>query len=205
MHCSQRALLSRWLRFYARTHPVRAILFPSSYVSPSPHPAATAPRYAVAELGVVRRCSRLVKLKFAILGLLAVAAVITPVAIIWRTRAAEAAVWRDLLHSVPAQPLTPAEVQITDGPLSARITPDNNEAGSIRLANGDTWRFAFRSHHVVGGPDSFSVFAGPSGTFRVRGDYFCCEVQIPDEALSKDSAAFVAFLHRVHPSVEPVK
>ena len=154
---------------------------------------------------LLRHCSRLVKRSLTILGLVVVAAVVTSAVFIQRTRAAEAAVWRDLLQSVPAKPLTLAESQITDGPLSARLTPDNNEAGSIRLANGDTWRFAFRSHHVVGGPDSFSVFAGPSGTFRVRGDYFCCEVQIPADALSKDSAAFVAFLRRVHPLVEPIQ
>ena len=145
------------------------------------------------------------KRSLTILGFVAAASIVTTAVFIHRTRAAESAVWRDLLQAIPAQPLTPAESQITDGPLSARLTPDNNEAGSVRIANGDTWRFAFRSHHLVGGPDSFSVFAGPSGTFRVRGDYFCCEVQIPDDALSKDSAAFVAFLRRVHPSVEPAK
>jgi hypothetical protein len=132
-----------------------------------------------------------VKATFAILGFLAVAA--------------EAAVWRDLSRSVPAQPLTPAESKNTDGPLSARLAPDDSEVGSIRLANGDIWRFAFRSHHLIGGPDSFSVFAGPSGTFRVRGDYFCCEVQFPEDALAKDSSEFIAFLRRVHPSVEPAQ
>ena len=55
MRCSQRALLSRWLRFYARTHPVRPIFLPSLYVSPSLHPAAIAPAAPVAELGFVRR------------------------------------------------------------------------------------------------------------------------------------------------------
>ena len=55
MRCSQRALLSRWLRFHARTRPVRPIFFTSSYVSPSLHPAAIAPAAPVAELGVVRR------------------------------------------------------------------------------------------------------------------------------------------------------
>ena len=55
MRCSQRALLSRWLRYYARTSLVRPISFSSLYVSPSPHPAAIAPAAPVAELGVVRR------------------------------------------------------------------------------------------------------------------------------------------------------
>jgi hypothetical protein len=146
-----------------------------------------------------------VKVTFAILGFLALAAVIVAAGILQRSRAAEAAAWRDLFHDVPAQPLAPTATQITDGPLSAKLASNNNEIGSIRLGNGDTWRFAFRSHHLMGGPDSFSAFAGPSGTFRVRGDYFCCEVQVPPEAVSKDSKEFVAFLRRVHPSVEPAQ
>ena len=55
MRCSQRALLSRGLLFYARTRLFRPLPFPSSYVSPSPHPAAIAPAAPVTELGVVRR------------------------------------------------------------------------------------------------------------------------------------------------------
>ena len=47
--------MSRWLRFYARTRLVRPLPFPSSYVSPSLHPAAIAPCTPVAQLGVVRR------------------------------------------------------------------------------------------------------------------------------------------------------
>jgi hypothetical protein len=145
-----------------------------------------------------------VKLTIAILTLLVAAGVAT-VEFIQRGRAAEAAAWRDLLHAVPTQPLTPAESFINDGPLSANFTPERNEVGSVRLANGDNWRFAFRSHHLLNGPDSFSVFTGPPGTFRVRGGYFCCEVQIPSDTFPKDSAEFLAFLRRVHPSVEPTQ
>ena len=76
MRCSQRALLSRWLRFYARTRPVRPIFFPSSYVSLSLHPAAIAPAAPVAELGVVRRhLTRPVKRKISLLLAVAVIAV----------------------------------------------------------------------------------------------------------------------------------
>ena len=75
MRCSQRALLSRWLLFYARTRPVRPIFFPSSYVSPSLHPAAIAPAAPVAELGVVRRSRTSRVKKYAIIALLAAVAV----------------------------------------------------------------------------------------------------------------------------------
>ena len=58
MRCSELLRASRWLLFLACASLVRAFLFRSSYVSPSLHHAATAPRSAVAELGVVRRRSR---------------------------------------------------------------------------------------------------------------------------------------------------
>lgn len=145
------------------------------------------------------------KVTFRILGFLALAAVIVGAVFLQRNRTAESEIWRDLARCVPAQPLTPTESKVSDGPLSARFTPQNNEVGSIRLANGDIWCFAFRSHHLVGGPDSFSVFTGPTGTFRVRGDYFCCEVQLPGEADTKSSSDFISFLRRVHSSVEPIQ
>ena len=55
MRCSERLRASRHLLFLARTRFFRATLFRSSYAPSSLHHAATAPRSAVAELGVVRR------------------------------------------------------------------------------------------------------------------------------------------------------
>ena len=55
MRCSERLRVSRYLLFYVRASSFRATFLSSSYVSPSLHHAATAPRSAVAELGVVRR------------------------------------------------------------------------------------------------------------------------------------------------------
>ena len=148
---------------------------------------------------------RVIKITLAILGFLALTAALVSLAIVLHIRAARAGIWRDLSALVPAAPITPSEAETTDGSLMAKFTADHkSELGSIHLANGDIWRFAFRSHHLIGGPDSYSVFAGPSGTFRVRGDYFCCEVQVPPEATSKDSSEFLAFLRRVHPSVTPI-
>jgi hypothetical protein len=159
----------------------------------------------VAELGSFGIATRFVKRTFAILGLLAVAVLTVAAVFVQRTRAAEAAVWRELSQRVPAQALTSAEAQITNDALSARVTPEHDEVGHVQLPNGDTWRFAFRSHHLLDGPDSFSVFTGPLGTFRVRGAYFCCEVQFPSTPTPKDSAEFLAFLRSVHNSVEPAK
>jgi hypothetical protein len=145
-----------------------------------------------------------VKTKFFILAVVAII-MIAIATFVLRGRSNETAVWQELFQHLPARPLTPAEIQITDEAVSARMTPENDEVGHIQLANGDIWRFAFRSHHLVGGPDSFSVFAGPPGVFRVRGDYFCCEVQLPNGPPPKDSAEFLAFLRHVHNSVEHVK
>ena len=115
----------------------------------------------------------------------------------------EAAVWRQLSQRLPAEALSPAEAEITADAVSARLTPDGvDEVGHVRLANGDIWRFAFRSHHLLHGSDSYSVFAGPSGIYRVRGDYFCCEVLFPNATMPKDSAEFLTFLRRFHHSVE---
>lgn len=113
--------------------------------------------------------------------------------------------WRELSLLVPAQALTPSEAQITNDAVFAKVTPEHNEVGHVQLANGDIWRFAFRSHHLLDGPDSFSIFTGPLGTFRVRGAYFCCEVQFPSTPTPKDSTEFLAFLRSVHTSVEPAK
>lgn len=145
------------------------------------------------------------KRTFAILGFLAVAVLIVAAVFVLRSRAAEAAVWRELSASVPAQALTPSETQIINDAVSARVTPEHNEVGHVKLANGDTWRFAFRSHHLLDGPESFSVFTGPLGTFRVRGAYFCCEVQFSGTSTPKDSTHFLAFLRSAHDSVEPVE
>jgi hypothetical protein len=122
-----------------------------------------------------------------------------------RIHPAEASVWRELSQRVPTQALTTNESQFIDDAIFARLTPEQDQVGHLRLENGDIWRFAFRSHHRLGGLDSFSVFAGPPGTFRVRGDYFCCDVQFPGQSLPKDSAGFLAFLRRVNSSVEPVQ
>ena len=58
------------------------------------------------------------------------------------------------LHEQLKPKLAEAEVEIADNGLYARGTPDNDEFGHVQLANGDIWRFAFRSHHRVGSPET---------------------------------------------------
>lgn len=118
-------------------------------------------------------------------------------------RSAERTIWNELSSLVPAQPLAPAEIQRTFGPVVCRSSHDS-DFGHVTLPNGDIWRYAFRSHHVLGTLDSYSIFTGPSGSFRLRGSYFCCEVQLPDSPMPKDSQEFLAFLQEVHPSFDRV-
>jgi hypothetical protein len=151
---------------------------------------------------IVFGASRFVKITLIILTLLLAAVG----ALFIGPRIHEAAVWRQLSQRVPAQALSPAEAEITADAVSGRLTPDGvDEVGHVRLANGDIWRFAFRSHHLLHCSDSYSVFAGPAGIYRVRGDYFCCEVQFPSATMPKDSAEFLTFLRGVHNSVERAK
>jgi len=122
----------------------------------------------------------------------------------YRARMADEAIWSDLAQRLPAQSLTTNEVSSPDDPVS--FIPDHdgtgNELGHVRLANGDLWRFAFRTHHVLNRPDGFAVFSGPLGTFRVRGEAFCCEVQIPKGTASRGSTEFLAFLRNASDLVE---
>ena len=108
--------------------------------------------------------------------------------------------WDELARLLPREPLGTELVWIKNGVVVSHGTPSGHQLGHLTLPNGDIWRFAFLSHHLNGTSDSFSIFAGPSGTYRVRGGYFCCEVQLFDP-LPKDSAEFVELLKRAHPSV----
>ena len=55
----------------------------------------------------------------------------------------------------------------------------NDQRGLCRMKSGEIWAFAFRSHHLMSGRESMTVFRGPKDTIRLVGDYFCCEVQLP--------------------------
>jgi hypothetical protein len=142
-------------------------------------------------------------MKIALIILGAIAA--TVLAFFIRAHVGEEAVWRKLTKSVPLQPLTSAEIKLTNDHVYSRDTADYDQVGNVVLNNGDVWRFAFRSHHAIGGFDSFSVFSGPPGTFRVRGEGFCCEVEFSNEADLKDSVAFLASLRRDNDSVQLTK
>lgn len=132
--------------------------------------------------------------------------------LVLRSRAEKAGVWRMLESLTAALPATPAAADRVEGIdiVTSPLSPEGYQAGHVLLPNGESWRFAFRSHHLMGGDDSYSVFAGPPGTFRLRGPYFCCEVQFEEGKsggeghLPKDSPALFALLRDTHRSMEPV-
>jgi hypothetical protein len=110
--------------------------------------------------------------------------------------------WRTLGTKLPPASSPADATFLGEWWASAEHDHEITQAGYVRLANGDLWRFAFLSHHVLSDPDSKSLFDGPRGRFRVQGEYFCCEVQFPDTAQPKDSDAFLALLQQTHPTVE---
>jgi hypothetical protein len=117
----------------------------------------------------------------------------------------EAGLWRDLAEKVPAASVERTKARYTMDDVFVYPSDGTDEVGYVELASGDVWRFAFRSHHRLNRFDSYSVFSGPLGTYRVRGDYFCCEVQFRREEMPKDSASFLAFLRSSHPFVAQVQ
>jgi hypothetical protein len=120
-------------------------------------------------------------------------------------RDAETKIWKSLAEQVPAKALEPQDAILTIGAITTyRVTAEQDTTGHVRVANGDIWRFAFRSHHLLDGDDSYSVFAGPSGTFRMRGNRFCCEVEVPSNPPPRDSAEFLAYLRGAHDFFEPL-
>jgi hypothetical protein len=135
-------------------------------------------------------------------GATAVVALLWAASVIARREAAREEQWQALENLVQGVPLAPPPELATEAGVCAGLGAAGEQTGHVRLANGEVWRFAFRSHHLIDGEESYSVFTGPGGSYRVRGDYFCCEVEIPDDAVPKDGAEFVAFLRSEHPLVE---
>ncbi len=117
----------------------------------------------------------------------------------------EVLAWRSLDRSLPIASSKWNELGKIPNGLSSEFVKEGFrvvQVGHVSIANGDTWRFSFLSHHNLASSESLSIFKGPLGKFRVRGDYFCCEVLIPETAYMKDSDTFLNFLRTTHSSVD---
>lgn len=75
------------------------------------------------------------------------------------------------------------------------MSDHDNDIGHVGFADGETWRYAFISHHMMPGTDSFSIFEGPGETWRLKGSYFCCEV-FPSEKQPRNAEEFRAMLKK---------
>lgn len=106
-------------------------------------------------------------------------------------------IWRELDAVLPGE----NEVTPTTEMGDYKIV-NHDQAGFIRMKNGDVWRYAFRSHHLVPGDDGFTIFSGKLGTFRCRGTAFCCEVMFEEPEPAADSESFVTLLKESHKTVE---
>ena len=67
----------------------------------------------------------------------------------FRDRVSEAEVWKELSQRLPSKTLTPQETHNTSDPVTTILSPDGDQVGNVRLPNGEIWRFAFRSHHLL--------------------------------------------------------
>jgi hypothetical protein len=127
-------------------------------------------------------------------------------AVWWRHHAAEQAIWRDVTSLVPAAPLSASSTNtLTKTDWLFGSSTGTYEVGQVVLRDGEVWRFAFASHHVVSGPDSYTVFRSPRGTIRARGDAFCCEVEFGDHKQPADTQEFIALLRSRGNEVEMLR
>ena len=158
-----------------------------------------------ASLGLAMTRTRHVRKLVLITGIVLSAALLGVAVVAFRSRIAREARWQSLEGEISKLPLTVTADWESQAPVSARLTPEGDQVGHVKLGNGEIWCFAFRSHHRIEGEESYSVFIGPGGSYRVRGSHFCCGVEMADEGMPKDGAEFVAFLHKMHPVVEKLK
>jgi len=116
---------------------------------------------------------------------------------VWWHPAIQEAKWSAIAAQVPLTPLSVTHTSAlpSNGWLFGFATNDY-EIGHVVLRDGEVWRFAFASHHLFTGPDSYTVFESRRGTIRVRGGGFCCEVEFDDQAQPAETEEFVALLRR---------
>ena len=97
----------------------------------------------------------------------------------------------------------PAELALEAGfndYVDRTILSDGTEVGVIRLADGSSSRFWFRSHHLTD-DEGGTLFRFSAGTDLFMSGYFCCEVQLPEQQLGSldELRAFV----RDHDGLRP--
>lgn len=124
--------------------------------------------------------------------------------LLWRYKNEEAR-WRDLTARVPAEMVNDRIKAADSREWWDGVTDGNFQRGRVELQNHDAWYYAFASHHLVGGPDSYTVFRGKTGVIRFKGEAFCCEVDFGERKQPADTEAFIALLRHSGDEVEVLK
>jgi hypothetical protein len=111
--------------------------------------------------------------------------------------------WKDIGAQVPSTQLSLSNTSAlpNNGWLFGFCT-NEYEVGHVVLRDGEVWRFAFASHHLFNGPDSYTVFESHRDTIRFKGAYFCCEVEFGDLKQPADTPEFVSLLRSFGDDVE---
>lgn len=124
--------------------------------------------------------------------------------LLWSHRKEEAR-WRDLTARVP----TDANIERVDEARVrgwwADVIDDDYQIGRVDLQNHDVWYYAFASHHLVEGSDSYTVFRGKTGVIRFKGRVFCCEIDFGERIQPADSEAFVGLLRQSGDEVDVLR
>jgi len=114
-----------------------------------------------------------------------------------RYQANEAARWRVIAAQVPPTPLKPSNTNLSpNDSWLVGLSTGKYQVGHVACSDGQVCRFAFASHHLFTGPDSYTVFKGDQGTIRVKGGGFCCEVEFDNQKQPADTQALVVLLRR---------
>jgi hypothetical protein len=124
--------------------------------------------------------------------------------LLWSYRKEEAR-WRDLTARVPADITIERVGETGMRGWWADVIDNDCQIGRVDLQNHDVWYYAFASHHLVEGSDSYTVFRGKTGMIRLKGQAFCCEVDFGHRKRPADSDAFIALLRQSGDEVDIMK
>ncbi len=124
--------------------------------------------------------------------------------LLWDYRKEEAR-WRDLTARVPTDANIDRVGETGMRGWWADVIDNDCQIGRVDLQNHDVWYYAFVSHHLVEGSDSYTVFRGKTGVIRLKGQVFCCEVDFGNRKQPADSDAFIALLRKSGDEVDVLK
>ena len=114
--------------------------------------------------------------------------------------------WKDIVAQLPSTQVSLSHTNtLPNNQWLFGFSTNNYEVGYVVLGDGVVWKFAFASHHLFNGPDSYTVFKSHRDTIRFKGAYFCCEVEFGEQKQPADTQEFVSLLRTFGDDVEILK